>query len=273
MVTDPVFGVMGARETVMKPARNMIVTSESRCPKRRAGRSEMGAQTFEWGQKVRNLIGVSAVSLVAMFGAALVPVSTASGANATSNYFAGYQATSLSGFGSASVKFRVPAVQCQGPGLAAIGSFVGDLHGVGRADVLVLCDTAGVPSYFGGPNESNAFAPRPGDLVKTTVSVSSTANKATFTDLTQGFSDSGSFASSSGPTVVYDGVNTAMCVLHCGFSYVANFGKLRMFDATLNGVSPRTAGATAFNLQYGPDVATSALSATGNAWTEVWKNP
>jgi hypothetical protein len=240
---------------------------------RREGRSETGAETFERGQKVRNLIGVTAVSLVAIFGAALVPVSAAGGANATSNDFAGYQATSHSAFTSASVKFVVPAVQCPTSDFPSnlFGSFVNDLFGSGEAAVLINCSTSnpGQLTYLGFIGKATtSFAPRPGDLVKTTVSMSRTANVATLSDLTQGLSESSSFAASPGPAIAYDGVSTALCVLRCFVSDVFNFGKLRMFDAKLNGVTPRTAGATAVNMQKPPlEVATSALNTTGNAWT------
>jgi hypothetical protein len=220
---------------------------------------------------VRNHIGAIAVSIVAIFGAALVPMSAAAGANATSNDFAGYRATSPSAFGSASVEFRVPTVQCNGGTLAFFGSFLTDLWPE-EAAVDGVCDPE--PYYVGliGGHETS-FIPRPGDLVKTTVSVSSTANKATLTDVTQHRSESTSFASSPGPTVAYDGVSTHFCYRSCSFSSVVNFGKVRMLDATLNGVSPRTAGATAVNMQSGLtlEIATRALNTAGNAWTEVWK--
>ena len=235
----------------------------------------MGPGTLERGQSVRNLIGVIAVSLVAMTGAALVPVSTTAAANATSVDFAGYQATSRSTFGSASVEFRVPVIQCnfnlQGT-LALFGSFLTDLDPEEAAVVGGCGNQSFTPYYFGliGGHETS-FSPRPGDLVKTKLSTS--ANVATLTDLTQGVSESGSFAPSPGRPVAYDGVSTYFCLFACGPHSVASFGKIRMFDATLNGVTPRTAGATAVNMQNPPfGIATTALNTTGNDWSEVWRN-
>jgi hypothetical protein len=236
----------------------------------------------ERGENLRNRhIGVIAVSLVAIFSAALVPVSRAAGANPTSNDFAGYQATSPSAFGSASVEFTVPALQCN-QNLGATGDLFGSfvdhlLLGPGEAAVLAICgNQTPVPVYIGlvGGTESS-FAPGPGDLVKTTVSMSRTANNATLSDVTRHRSESVSFASSPGPAVAYDGVSTLACNLGSCFvgPYAANFGKMRMFDATLNGVTLRIAGATAVNMQNGStlEVATRPFNAKGKAWTEVWK--
>jgi hypothetical protein len=222
---------------------------------------------------------VITVSLVVMFGAALVPVSTAAGANATSLGFAGYQATSQSASGSASVKFTVPVVQCNGQNagnFAFFGSLLANLFPA--AGILVNCGSGGTgpPSYLGVLAAGETpLVPRPGDLIKATVSKARTGGKATLTDVTQGLAESVSFASShQGPTVMYDGVSTMFCLpTGCATAPVSNFGKIRMFDTTLNGVAPRTAGATAVNMQNGStlEVATRALNASGNAWTEVWK--
>jgi hypothetical protein len=250
----------------------MLVKGANRLAKRE-GRSEMRTGTFRRGQKLRTHIGVIAVSLVAMFGAALVPVARAAAANATSVDFAGYQATSSSTFGSASVKFTLPAIHCLGSGtnVDLFGSFL-NLY---PEEAAVLVECSGRPSYYGliGGKPDFSFVPSRGDLVKTTVAMSTAGNKATLTDVTQHRSISTSFVSSSGPTVAYDGVSTYMCIFNCGYDSADNFGKVRMFDATLNGMTPTAAGATAVNMQVGsvPEVATRALDTTGNAWTEVWK--
>jgi hypothetical protein len=236
----------------------------------------MRTGTSDSGQSLRNLMGVIAVSFVAMCGAALVPVSTAAAANATSVDFAGFQATSRSTIGSASVEFRVPAIQCNQnlQGLALFGSFLDGLFGPGIAAVLVHCGYSFTPIYYALPNVTNSVFPRPGDLVRTMVTMSKTAIVKTFSDLTQGVSDSASFAPSPGRAVAYDGVSTYICIFACGYNDVVSFGKIRMFDARLNGVTPRTAGATAVDMQDPPfGVATSALNTTGNAWTEVWTGP
>ena len=170
------------------------------------------------------------------------------------------------------MKFTVPAVQCNGQN-AVFGSFLtGFASGAG---VLVICgDGTGPPVYFGYIDGSEVFVPRPGDLVKTRVLQSRTADVATLTDVTQALSDSMSLDSSPGPTVAYDGISTGFCIFHaCYASLPSNFGKIRMFDATLNGVTPRTAGATAVNMQNPPfGIATTALNTTGNDWSEVWRN-
>jgi hypothetical protein len=225
----------------------------------------------------------SALVVVEPAEAATTSTNDVAAANATSQDFAGYQATSQSAITSASVKFTVPAVQC-GPNdiddVELFGSFVGVLPGFGEAAVLAECGGNPIePLYYGliGETYPASFTPRPGDAVRTTVSMSKTANVARLDDLTQGLSESSSFATPQGPAVAYDGVSSALCVsIGCGVSYPApNFGKVRMFDAKLNGVTPRTAGATAVNLLVQNAtfaVATRELNAAGNAWTEVWKN-
>jgi hypothetical protein len=225
------------------------------------------------------------MSLVAMLAAVVVPVSTAAGANATSGVFAGYQTVSpLSPFGSASVKFKVTAVQCgSSQTLNFFGSFVGSFYGSGRAAVGVFCPPQGLPKYGGLiGSESTSLVPRPGDVVWTTVIMSKSENEATLNDVTQGLSESASFASlqgPTGPTGAYDGINSwAFCIFgSCGVSSVANFGTLWMYGATLNGVTPAAAGATAVDMQKPPglplEVATNALNLRGRAWNEVWENP
>jgi hypothetical protein len=155
------------------------------------------------------------------------------------------------------------------------GSFVDDLFGSGESAILIHCSTSnpGQLLYYDFIGKATtSFVPGPGDLVKTTVSMSRTANVATLSDLTQGHSESNSLAASPDPAVAYEGVSSALCVLRCGVSEVINFAKVRMFDAKLNGVTPRTAGATAVNMQKFPlEVVSSALNTTGNAWTGVWK--
>jgi hypothetical protein len=201
-----------------------------------------------------------------------------SAANATSNVFAGYQATSQSALASASVKFRVPAVQsCNIGDLNLFGSFVDALQGPGEAAVVVYCPPTGPPLYAGLiGGKSTSLVPRPGDLVQTTVTMN-TANEATLYDMTQGLSESMSFASLPGPAVAYDGISSADCIFRCGASLVANFGTIWMYGAMLNGVTPRMAGSTAVDMQKGQglalEVATSALGPRGRAWAEVWENP
>jgi hypothetical protein len=54
-----------------------------------------------------------------------------------------------------------------------------------------------------------------------------------------------------------------------------DFEKLSIFHATVDGVTPKAAGAVAVNMKTATgivQVRTGALNTTGNAWTEVWKH-
>jgi hypothetical protein len=76
--------------------------------------------------------------------------------------------------------------------------------------------------------------------------------------------------------LAFDGVSTAFCFQYgCVVEYPANFGSVRIFNAKLNGVTPKAAGAVAVNLAkvgVPPYIVTGPLNTTGNAWYEVFKH-
>jgi hypothetical protein len=137
--------------------------------------------------------------------------------------------------------------------------------------------TGTAPLYLGWLNAvSSYFNAQPGDLVKARVSLSPSADVATVDDVTQGLSVSAPLTIGSGPYLFGDGVNTFTCGrIACGPGPVANFDRVRIFSATINGVTPRAAGAIAINMQTTTGilrVRTGALNAAGNGCTEVWKH-
>jgi hypothetical protein len=196
-------------------------------------------------------------------------------ANATSESFAGYQAELSSPASiSASVRLRLSPLICPTTGNAyvSIGAFFNTLAFAmppWSAGVAAHC-MGGVGSYSLDLAGFARFTPNAGDLITLRVSASSTGSSAAITDVTQARSQSVKAGFTSVPSVVQIG---AMSLFFNGQLPVLNFGRFRIFGATIDGVTPRAAGAVAVNMEYGGrlEVATSALNTTGNAWTEVWK--
>jgi hypothetical protein len=184
---------------------------------------------------------------------------------------AGYRTPSPSAFASAGAKFRVPTVQCPPPyaPVTEFGSFTQTDYGYWTAAVVAICSATG-PSYeVQVGSEFSYSAVKPGDLIRTRVSMSQTASHATLDDVTQAISISSSSVSPHSPVVAWDGILAANpCIFSCsGPGPVVDFGKLRIFGATIDGVTPKVAGAEAVdNLP----VRTGALNVTGNAWTEMY---
>jgi hypothetical protein len=108
-----------------------------------------------------------------------------------------------------------------------------------------------------------------GDLIKVTVSVSSTASEAVVKDKTQAVS-----RSLAGPGMSIRSVGLGVAPL-IGTTPLFNFGQLTFFGDTVNGVPPKAAGATAIDMETTTgilQVSTGALNTAGNGWTEVWNH-
>jgi hypothetical protein len=218
------------------------------------------------------------------------------GANATSQYFAGYQANATAAPISTSGKFRLPPLSCatsahnlSSPDIIInlpvgllMGSFLSTSTSLesdtdwGFAAVFENCK--GAPYYVTFlclgwntqyPNCQTTFNPNSGDLMKVTISASPTASNASVTDVTRAESSSLSGPGASNLRLVGVGVAPFIHTVP-----VFNFGKLRIFHATMDGVTPKAAGAIAVNENSAGilQVRTSALNTAGNAWTEVWKH-
>jgi hypothetical protein len=184
---------------------------------------------------------------------------------------AGYRTPSESGFASAVGEFRVPTVQCPPPfaPVTEFGSFTQTAYGYWTAAVVAICSATG-PSYGVQVGSQISYSVlKPGDLIRTRVSMSQTASHATLDDVTQAISISSSSVSPHSPVVAWDGILAANpCIFSCsGPVPVVDFGRLRIFGATIDGITPKAAAAVVVdNLP----VRTSTLNVTGNAWTEVF---
>jgi hypothetical protein len=181
--------------------------------------------------------------------------------------------------------FTVPTLNSTTTGIVSVGSFLttaGPLgfYDWGAADVFAI-NLAGRGSVYRlGLTTANTsccvpptFTPHPGDLISVSVSASKLTTRAAITDVTQATSQSISGPGASSVTLVGVGVEAED---NSGTpAYLADFGKLRIFRATIDGVTPTAAGAVAVNMKTYTgvlQVRTRALNTAGNAWTEVWKH-
>jgi hypothetical protein len=185
--------------------------------------------------------------------------------------------------------FTVPTLNSATSGIVSVGSFLttagaGPLgvYDWGAADVFAVNIAGRGSVYRLGLTTANTsccvpptFTPHPGDLISVTVSVSKIATIAAITDVTQATSQSQSGPGASNVSLV--GVGVEADGTSGTPAYLADFGKLRIFKAAIDGVTPMAAGAVAVNMKtYNTgilQVRTGALNTTGNAWNEVWKNP
>jgi hypothetical protein len=107
-------------------------------------------------------------------------------------------------------------------------------------------------------------------LIKVTLSVSSTSSSAAIADVTQGWT--GSLSGPGGSNLVSVGFGVAPFL--SGVPVYA-FGKLRIFNAAIDRVTPRAARSVAVNMKTTTgtlQVRTHAFNTAANAWAEVWKH-
>jgi hypothetical protein len=225
-----------------------------------------------------------------------------SGANATSQYFAGYQVSSTGAPISTTEQFRLPPLNCTttAPSLSSpdiqislpagllIGTFLSTSTslqsdsdwawagvfenckpGYGYSSYTIYLCLPFNPQFVQTGHCKSGFAPQAGDLIKVTVSVSPTASKAVVKDKTQAVSKS---IFGPGMSILRSvGLGVAPWI---GPTPVSNFGTLTFSD-TVDGLTPKAAGATAINMETTTgilQVSTGALNTAGNGWTEVWNH-
>ena len=122
-------------------------------------------------------------------------------------------------------------------------------------------------------------APKAGDTLLVTVSVTATKSTVTVKDVTTSISVMKSHATTGAATEVFDGisnvpVNPTNGCTGTGACPVPHFGTMTFSAAKEDGKTPKAARATALNLVKGTTVQilTGALNSTGNGWTETFKH-
>jgi hypothetical protein len=232
--------------------------------------------------------GVLAVSACAVAGL-VFPAASAYAApavpfqpnNVSNTLFAGYALAKAPAIASASATLVVPKLLSCTATTSAVGAVVAVTTRSGTTVsssgvLLVLECASGKPLYgaFGEIYGSPTFLPvvAPGDTLLVTVSVTSTVLKVTFADATKHSSKT-----LSGPGAVGTAVDEGMALATQGGNPlpIPNFGTMSFSAAKMDGKTPAAVHAVATDMRTKGgtlQIATGALSATGNRWTETFKH-
>jgi hypothetical protein len=143
--------------------------------------------------------------------------------------------------------------------------------------VFAVCQS-GSPAFqaialVNGAAVVSAWAPAPGDVIQVSVSESTTATKATFTDVTKKLSATESSPTGGTNSFIIDGI-TALST-SSGQLGVPPFGTDRFSLGKIDGDTVAASGAVAVSMQTSGavlQIATGTLNSTGNAWNEIFKH-
>ncbi len=231
-------------------------------------------------------LGVAVVGVAPALATGRAPAYAA--ANGTMSSFAGW-VYSQKGATSVTSEYVLPTPHCTSTSTgASAGSFrytkVSGKSSLNAADVLLYCFSgrpvlaAGV--QFGEKVTFDSQKPVPGDLMKATVTSSSTATTATIADLTPGHTFSLTKSASGAPGLTAEiGIDTVLQPGGSGGYPITDFGTIHFSAAKVNGKPLGSTPGHGYNMvsnhqllvQTGP-LTGGGSAAKHNAFTATWKH-